>query len=452
MPYASIEELPSSIRDNLPVHGQHIYLSAFNSAFDSGASEESCHEIAWSAVKKVYRQDASGAWQPIKEAGMIESTETTEFEETTAPAHFSRNFIREDGTARVRIIKPGWGSSGYYSEQMLQRDASKVYSPGLHMYLDHPTTAEEKARPERSLKDLAGVIEDNVRYEAEGPVRNPNDPNDKGQGVYADVHVLSQFRGMINEMAPYIGISHRAAGKSRAGEAEGRKGQIIESLEKAYSADFVTLPGAGGGLVQMFESWREDPQRRKKTPPIREDTMESKDITLKLLQENRPDLIDQIKTTVLKEVQESESEKKKDTDLLEAQKKIKVLEETAQRYAEKEALEGAKGIVTEALKTAKVPELAKPRIVEALIQKATLKDGKLDETAFKTTVTDALREESAFYGKLMETGKVRGLGEVPPGNDESRKALQESFERDFLEAGKPPEVAKKMAEVAARGR
>jgi cation transport regulator len=64
MPYDRLDDLPESVRHNLPKHAQEIYLEAFNNAWKqyddpserrSGASrEEVAHRVAWSAVKQVY--------------------------------------------------------------------------------------------------------------------------------------------------------------------------------------------------------------------------------------------------------------------------------------------------------------------------------------------------------------------------------------------------------------
>ncbi len=74
MPYSSPDELPESVRDNLPKHAQEIYMKAFNNAWDEYADpeerrgdasrEETAHKVAWAAVKKVYEKDEeSGRWK-----------------------------------------------------------------------------------------------------------------------------------------------------------------------------------------------------------------------------------------------------------------------------------------------------------------------------------------------------------------------------------------------------
>ncbi len=62
MPYRSVRELPKSVKDNLPKHGQEIYKEAYNSAIEQYGEEERAHKVAWSAVKKKYKKNDSGCW------------------------------------------------------------------------------------------------------------------------------------------------------------------------------------------------------------------------------------------------------------------------------------------------------------------------------------------------------------------------------------------------------
>ncbi|MBN1432027.1 MAG: ChaB family protein [Methanomicrobiaceae archaeon] len=74
MPYEIIEELPESVKDNLPKHAREIYLAAFNNAWDQysdpeerredASREETAHKVAWSAVKNEYEKDENtGKWK-----------------------------------------------------------------------------------------------------------------------------------------------------------------------------------------------------------------------------------------------------------------------------------------------------------------------------------------------------------------------------------------------------
>lgn len=66
MPYQSLGELPDSVKDNLPKHGQEIYKEAYNNAWEQYADpakrrsdesrEEVSHKISWAAVKNKYEK------------------------------------------------------------------------------------------------------------------------------------------------------------------------------------------------------------------------------------------------------------------------------------------------------------------------------------------------------------------------------------------------------------
>jgi cation transport regulator len=71
MPYETIEDLPDSVKDNLPKHAREIYKEAYNSAWEQykdpddrrgdASREETAHRVAWAAVKKTYEKD-NGRW------------------------------------------------------------------------------------------------------------------------------------------------------------------------------------------------------------------------------------------------------------------------------------------------------------------------------------------------------------------------------------------------------
>jgi cation transport regulator len=73
MPYSTVDDLPASVRDNLPKHALEIYKEAYNSAWDQyddpedrrgdAGREETAHRVAWSAVKQSYKKSADGKWE-----------------------------------------------------------------------------------------------------------------------------------------------------------------------------------------------------------------------------------------------------------------------------------------------------------------------------------------------------------------------------------------------------
>lgn len=62
MPYPSIEDLPDSVKDHLPKHGQEIFRAAFNSALEQYEEEDTAFKVAWSAVKRDYEKGEDGNW------------------------------------------------------------------------------------------------------------------------------------------------------------------------------------------------------------------------------------------------------------------------------------------------------------------------------------------------------------------------------------------------------
>lgn len=147
------------------------------------------------------------------------------------------------GRFLVQLITPGWGASGYYSDEVLETAATgRIFPAGLHMYLDHPTVTEHYDRPERSLRDLSAVLTEDARW--------------TGDALVAEAAVFGPHRDALTEMREAIGVSIRAVAETEHGEAEGRRGVLITELVEAISADFVTHAGRGGRIVEILESAR----------------------------------------------------------------------------------------------------------------------------------------------------------------------------------------------------
>lgn len=151
----------------------------------------------------------------------------------------------ERGTLPIVIASPGWGSSGWYSGQVLENAANaKVFGKGLHAYIDHPGESERIDRPERSVRDLVAVLKDDAVWD--------------GEQLVGEVQVFGPYREMFRDkdFVEAIGVSLRAYADTTVGEAEGRKGVIITELVEAQSVDFVTHAGRGGKVLSVLESTR----------------------------------------------------------------------------------------------------------------------------------------------------------------------------------------------------
>lgn len=143
----------------------------------------------------------------------------------------------------ITVIKSGWGSSGYYSPEVLERDIPRIFPTGTQMYLNHPTVKEEKERPERDLRDLVGKVVETPRM--------------AGIDSVSVAQVFEHWIPTIDALANDIGLSIRAFGTTEKGAAAGKEGQIVQALTEGLSIDYVTKAGAGGEIGSLIESARE---------------------------------------------------------------------------------------------------------------------------------------------------------------------------------------------------
>jgi hypothetical protein len=330
-----------------------------------------------------------GRWEEPKEQPADVGMQASESGELTSEA-VPLTEAATGGNIPIKIIAPGWGSSGYYSAEVLKRDGPKAFKAGLHMYVDHPTPQEEASRPERSLKDLAAVLASDAQWMENGKA---------GPGLYATAKVFGDHAASIAERGKSIGVSIRALGQARAGEAEGRKGPIIEAITTGKSVDFVTLPGAGGAV--LTES------RTVIQPPVQESISEGSTMT--------------------------EQEQK---DLSEAKAE-------AARLREALLLREAADFVTATLATAKLPDLTKARLAESLSKSPVHTDGVLDKDGFKKVIDEAVKAEADYLAKLGN-GRIAGLGGSNEGPAFNEAGLVESF--------KALGLSESAAKLAAQGR
>ncbi len=167
---------------------------------------------------------------------MTTISEARTFAEAASPA-------KGTGMLDIVFITEGWGSSGYYGGDTLQEAAKDVvYPAGTQMFINHPTATEADERPVRDLAHLAAVLTEDAVYD------------ESVKGLRGPVKTFPAWRESLAEMAPYIGVSIRAAADVEEGEAEGRTGVIVKRLTEGLSIDFVTKAGRGGHVVEVLES------------------------------------------------------------------------------------------------------------------------------------------------------------------------------------------------------
>jgi len=309
--------------------------------------------------------------------------------------------VAQDGTARIKIISPGQGSSGYYPADVLKRDAG-VFAEGTHIYLDHPTATAEREQPERSVRDLAGSLTGTATWEEHGS---------DGPGIYAPVKFIDSVAPHINAIASISGMSIRASGKAGTREIDGKKIRTIESLDAAHSVDVVTRAGRGGKVLDLIESARSR-QQGGGTPPPEGWTVDKETAT------------------------------KLQADLDEANKTIKELVSDIERFREQRILDDARTIVSRQLANAKLPALTQNRLTETLVNGATAKDGALDRDALTAAIEAAVKDAAAELAEANGGNPVRGMGGgTPPNEADAHASLVESF----IARGYSKETAERMA-------
>jgi hypothetical protein len=272
--------------------------------------------------------------------------------------------LREAGrsTYPILLITPGTGSSAHYRSEVLKQAADDGKFPAkTFMYWNHPTEAEESARPEGDLDKLAAITTKPGVWKENGP---------KGPGVYAEAKPMADYADKIETRAKDIGLSIRAGGTKSGKTINGKPD--LASIDYVESVDYVTRPGRGGAALA-----------------------ESAQFTKLLESFNEGG-----------EVEMTEAEGKTLKESLAATQAINA------RLLERALRSDAKELATEILKPVdRFTEAQRDYIVaQVLAAELPLKDGALDAARFTEAVNAAVKSYSA---SLPPTGGVRGLGAGP---------------------------------------
>ncbi len=367
--------------------------------------------------RRTYSIDAGGAltfgdpervrqrseWVPLgAKAG---SSEAQRIAVVESAMQVQERAVTDDGTALIKAIGAGWGSSGYYSEDVLRDSGPAAFPAGTHMYWDHPTEEEAEQRPERSLRDLAAVLTEDAAWDDAGP---------DGPGLYAHVEVKKAYRGAVDDMAEDIGTSIRTWAMSHQGEADGREGPIIEEFipSPGNSVDFVTLPGRGGSIALLYESYRHHNQEVRPVPG------------------GNKTLTPEQHTEALEA-----ATKERDDYRIRAERAETAVRIHAARDLATVAVNAIEGFVDE----------AKKRVVKRATP--VLKDGEIDLDATKAAVEKDAADEADYLSRAgIGRGRVSGMGSSEAGDADG--ATQAALDANFARMG----LSESAAKSAARGR
>lgn len=275
----------------------------------------------------------------------------------------------------IKLIAPGKGSSAFYPAEVLKRDGPKVFKKGTHVYLNHPTAAEEAQRPEGDVANLAGVLTTDATY---------HESHAKGAGLFARMKVFADHATQVEEKAPYVGMSIRAMGQAQresSGKPTLKDGlPVLASLDAAESVDVVTRAGAGGMILTEGARPGADHQE--------DNEMDAAEFT-KLQESNR-----------------------------------RLLERALRSDAREQGMKLLEGV--------SLPHAAKLRVIEAVIEAGIpSKDDALDLTKFTEAVNAQAQKEGRYVSELTGAGRVVGMGSGPIDADPKlREAEEQRRERE----------------------
>ena len=288
------------------------------------------------------------------------------------------------GRMLVRLIDAGQGSSGYYPASTLQAAAeSGVFGRGLHLYADHPGEAERLDRPERSIRDIAGVLTEDARYD------------DDSQALVAEARVFGAWAPIIAEMHDVIGLSIRAAAEVSEGEHDGAPTTIVDRITEAASVDFVTRAGRGGKVLSLLESAPPYQPTQNVPAPAGQTTT---------TQESREDTMPQIEEARLRQLEEDAGRVQQLTE--------SVTQLTTERDAALAAAQAARATVITAQAAAQVAESGHKftRLEKRglMLDLPVTEAGGLDVEAMNARISEAITEAE----EAARAVAGRGFGSV----------------------------------------
>lgn len=270
-----------------------------------------------------------------------------------------------EGKYRIRIIVPGQGSSGIYTAENLAASAP-LFKAGTEMFIDHPTETEEWERPERSIRDYAGVFLEDATVGEDG-------------ALYTICKVFSGVNEIIRDKWEHIGVSINAWCNEPIAETG-----VIPVFAGVRSVDFVTAPGAGGAVLDLLESNRNN--------SITKEAGMDKEIESKFsdLETKFATLIEALGSkldSVVTSIQESKEEEKVEEKVEEASVDVDAAIEAGKKIAESGLPEAAVVRVREAVKKGADVESAleaeRAYLKEAVAATATPVEDKSTEVSLK---------------------------------------------------------------------
>lgn len=271
---------------------------------------------------------------------------------------------------KVVAARPGQGSSGYYSAEVLKEYGPAALHPGAQAFINHDDS--------RNPKDMIGTYPDGGYWDEDE------------QALLAELEVFSHYEKFVEEVGPHCGVSIYMGGK------KDRDGNVLSITPKrSNGVDLVSQPGLlGSGLAEkLYESAQAQSSQEPGADSVQDDNRKVQDMDIEAR-------LDKLTASVDALVADRASAKAAEAQAAEATVNQEAIETAVQEalavYAERlDAIEDAD--LTQFQRDSLREEAQKGVDVLPLIESAT-----------KTTaaIKDALLKESEAAGKpgFIHTG------------------------------------------------
>ena len=328
----------------------------------------------------------------IKEGASEGEDEIVEAEMVEKIILESKSVDKKKNEAIITIIKEGGGNAKdnhYYPASTLMRDANLF--EGTKMYVDHLTAEQEKKLGglPRSVNDWVATIKESWWDEASREIRGR-------------IKVVKPwFMDFLTEAKDDVGVSIRGRGKVTPNKKVGNKiVNVVESLLKPKSVDFVTEAGAGGKVLELLEAQIQIQEDEKMFKEMTSDQIVAK------LQESRPEVLVNIQEGVRSD----------------SQPKLNAIAKRAITAS-----------ISESVKTTDLPQASKEKLISDLTEAVSV-DAFVAaddcDTFIKTIVEGAILKEKTYIAKLNESNVITGMGSsTTKGKLTSVQSMSKAFGR-----------------------
>ncbi len=374
--------------------------------------------------------DEKSQWKKIEyEVKVIESDGNESRSVLTAENNLHLDLIEEaDGKmeADIVLIEPGFGNlrdKHYYSKDIIKKYAHLFEGAKMHATGHNEDSHGDVRNWVATVKEAGKRFASNGAALARIAIHNKD--------FWSQLKSLKEH-GLLHKMANSI----LAVGLARKGLADGKEANIVESILKAKTVDFVGAAGAGGRVMQLIEDFKAGGDLDF--------------ITLEDIEEQRPDLIKQFRVKIAEE-ENPEIIVEEDMADKELEGRLKKLEEqNAELQKDNEILakavkEGRGGTLKQQAVNYLVTEYSEnlPKVTLTRV-KSQLEAGEFEEDTtdkeVKRIVDSMVEAEIEYFNNLKEEmgmkdedaetmpkkKKKRKLNKTMEGDDEDDEEVSES--------------------------